>query len=172
MMQMLHQAGIPILTDEKRSADDSNPKGYFELDAVKRIKSDKSWVAQAQGKAVKVVAPLLPGLPVGQRYKIIYLKRSLTEILVSQQVMLGKSRHAALKNFPLQMANNLQAQHDRAISWMQQQPHVEYIELDYEQLVGKDKGVEEQLQALLKEVDFSSIWQAVDEKLYRSRLTD
>ncbi len=172
MMQMLHQAGIPILTDEKRAADDSNPKGYFELDAVKRIKSDKSWVAQAQGKAVKVVAPLLPGLPVGQRYKIIYLKRSLTEILVSQQVMLGKSRHAALKNFPLQMANNLQAQHDRAISWMQQQPHVEYIELDYEQLVGKDKGVEEQLQALLKEVDFSGIWESVDEKLYRSRLTD
>lgn len=172
MMQMLDKAGIPILTDEKREADESNPKGYYELEAVKKLKSDKKWLSQAQGQAVKVVAPLLSSLPVGQRYKVVYMRRPLTEILISQQVMLGKSRESALKNFPLQMANNLQNQDDRAMSWMQQQPHVEYIELQYEQLINKDEGVEEELKALLGEKDFAKIWSAVDKSLYRNKLTD
>lgn len=172
MMQMLEKAGIPILTDDKRQADKSNPRGYYELEATKRLKTDTTWINSAQGKAVKIVAPLLPGLPAKQRYKVVFMRRSLTEILVSQQVMLGKSKTEALRNFPLRLANNLQLQEDRAMQWMQQQPHVEFIELNYEQLMKRDKGVEDELSSLFEEKEFSSIWEAVDDQLYRNKLTN
>ena len=31
MMQMMSAGGMPVLTDGQRSADDNNPRGYFEL---------------------------------------------------------------------------------------------------------------------------------------------
>ena len=171
MMQLLERAGIELLVDDVRQADDSNPKGYYELDAVKRLRADKNWLESAQGKAVKVVAPLLPSLPVGQRYKVIFMKRSLTEVLVSQQVMMGKKREDALKNFPLRMANQLQQQYDRALQWMQRQPHVDFIEIGYEQLLAHDSTVEDLLSALLETPVNESIWKAVDQQLHRNKLT-
>ena len=55
MMQMLQAGGMPVLTDGERSADESNPRGYLELEAVKLTRSDAGWVAEATGKAVKVI---------------------------------------------------------------------------------------------------------------------
>ncbi len=42
MMQMLAAGGVPPVTDSIRAADESNPRGYFELEAVKRLRSDQS----------------------------------------------------------------------------------------------------------------------------------
>ncbi|MCD6375283.1 MAG: hypothetical protein J7L94_07120, partial [Caldisericaceae bacterium] len=36
MMQILRQAGIPLLVDDQRTADESNPQGYFEYQPVKK----------------------------------------------------------------------------------------------------------------------------------------
>ena len=38
MMAILEAAGIPIVTDQIREADDDNPKGYFEFEPVKKLK--------------------------------------------------------------------------------------------------------------------------------------
>ena len=54
LMQMLAAGGMPMLTDHQRAADEDNPRGYFELEAVRKGPPDLSWVAQARGKAVKV----------------------------------------------------------------------------------------------------------------------
>jgi hypothetical protein len=54
MMQMLAAGGMQVLTDGQRTADQHNPRGYFELGAVKHTRTNHSWLAQAEGKAVKV----------------------------------------------------------------------------------------------------------------------
>ena len=36
-MKMLAAGGMPILTDGIRQADESNPRGYYELEAVKEL---------------------------------------------------------------------------------------------------------------------------------------
>ena len=60
MMKMLEAGGIPPLTDTIRTADDDNPKGYFEFERVKQMdKGDTAWMADAQGKTVKVISQLL-----------------------------------------------------------------------------------------------------------------
>ena len=57
MMKMLEAGGIPPLTDKLRTADNDNPKGYYEFERVKQMdKGDTGWMAQAQGKVVKVDA--------------------------------------------------------------------------------------------------------------------
>ncbi|MEJ2599801.1 MAG: hypothetical protein P8Z00_15815, partial [Anaerolineales bacterium] len=45
MMKMLEAGGMPILTDNKRTADENNPKGYYEFERVKKLKDgDVAWV--------------------------------------------------------------------------------------------------------------------------------
>src|SRR5690606_15432651 len=77
MMQMLHKGGVETLTDSKRTADDSNPKGYFEYEPVMSIHKDNSWMHKAKDKSVKIVAPLLRHIDPQYRYKVIFMKRNL-----------------------------------------------------------------------------------------------
>ena len=58
LMQMLGAGGLPLLADEIRVADESNPAGYMEYEPVKQIGRDVSWFAGAAGRAVKIRLPL------------------------------------------------------------------------------------------------------------------
>ena len=90
MMRMLAAGGIPAQTDARRSADEDNPHGYFEDERVKDLARDASWVSGAGGKSVKVISALLKHLPAGMRYKIVFLRRDLGEVLASQSAMLAR----------------------------------------------------------------------------------
>ena len=97
MMQMLEAAGLEVATDGRRIADSDNPKGYFELDAVKRLQEDSSFLQTVVGQAVKVVSPLVPFLPSEYDYRIISMERDLDEVLASQRVMLDRRGHSDLR---------------------------------------------------------------------------
>ena len=73
MMQMLQGGGVDLLTDQERKADESNPKGYMEHEAVKRLARDAGWVKNAKNKAVKIIAHLLLYLPDSNNYKVIFM---------------------------------------------------------------------------------------------------
>ena len=98
-MRMLEAGGVPILTDGVRTADDSNPKGYYEFEPVKGLDKagDHAWLAGARGKAVKVISFLLTYLPESYDYQVIFMHRDLDEIVASQNKMLdarGEGRGA------------------------------------------------------------------------------
>ena len=42
MMKMLDAAGLPIMTDHERTADEDNPKGYFEYERVKNLTEEQA----------------------------------------------------------------------------------------------------------------------------------
>jgi hypothetical protein len=88
-MKMLEAGGMPLLTDGIRSADDSNPLGYFELEAVKGLDKggDLSWLHDAQGRAVKIISWLLTWLPDTYEYRVVFMQRDLDEVLASQNAM-------------------------------------------------------------------------------------
>jgi hypothetical protein len=94
MMQILGAAGIELATDGLRAADADNPNGYFELDAVKWMREDVSFLDGVVGRAVKIVAPLLPFLPESHDYRIVFMERDLGEVLASQQTMLKRRGEA------------------------------------------------------------------------------
>jgi hypothetical protein len=96
VMQMLAAGGLPALVDGLREADEDNPLGYFEYEPVKRLAHDSSWLGDAKGKAVKVVAPLLAYLPADLPCRIIFIERDLDELLASQgQMLIRRSEKVA-----------------------------------------------------------------------------
>lgn len=89
-MSMLQAGGLGALTDGVRRADESNPKGYYELEAVKELdkQGDARWLRDARGKAVKIVSFLLTFLPEEHDYRVVFMHRDLDEVLASQNKML------------------------------------------------------------------------------------
>jgi hypothetical protein len=55
---------------------------------------NRDWLPEARGKAVKIVAPLLPALPEDIACRIVFVDRNLDEILASQRQMLLRSGKA------------------------------------------------------------------------------
>ncbi len=94
-MQILARAGWPVLCDETRPADASNPRGYYEFEPVKGTLRDASWVDRAAGKAVKVIHALLPGLPSDRRYRVLLMHRDLDEVIASQDALLARMGRTA-----------------------------------------------------------------------------
>ena len=91
LMSMIDAGGIPPITDNIRTADEDNPKGYYEFERVKALdKGDTAWVTDAQGKSVKVISALLKYLPVDYQYQVVYIRRNMPEILASQRKMLER----------------------------------------------------------------------------------
>ena len=91
-MKMLEAGGLPLVTDGQRRADEDNPKGYFEYEPVMNLAADpdKSWLAEAHGKGVKIISTLLRELPADHNYRVVFMRRDLSEILASQAKMLDR----------------------------------------------------------------------------------
>jgi hypothetical protein len=98
MMQMLAAGGLEPLTDHARPADAFNVEGYYEDERAKNLARDSSWLAEARGKALKVVVPLFPQIHPGPEYsfRVILMERPVSEVLASQKdMLLGGGRTGA-----------------------------------------------------------------------------
>jgi hypothetical protein len=109
-MQMFEAAELSLLVDRCRVADADNPRGYFEFEPVKGLARDSSFFADAVGKGIKVVAPLLRFLPDTYHYAVVFIERPMAAVLASQRVMLSRisdgesSSRGALSEEALQQA--------------------------------------------------------------------
>src|SRR4029079_18051402 len=93
LMQMLEKGGMPIVTDKIRTADEDNPKGYHEFERIKEIDktTDKSWLRNYRGQVIKTISFLLQDLPADLNDQVIFMRRSLDEVLRSQNKMLERN---------------------------------------------------------------------------------
>lgn len=136
MMQMLEAGGLTIFTDKEREADESNPRGYYEHEAVKNLAKNKNFLLEANGKTVKVIANLLTHLPARYKYRVVFMQRDLTEIITSQQRMLARDgKRADTDNLPLGLLTKYQATLEKTKKWSAAQPNVEFLEVDYANLI-------------------------------------
>lgn len=166
MMQMLDKGGVEILQDHNREADISNPKGYYEYDPVMSLYKDNSWLHKGQDKAIKVVAPLLKSIDTKYRYKIIFMKRDLNEVIQSQQKMLGKSDAV----FPVKIYNEFQKLLSNVIVWNKKEPGVEILYLDYKDVLENPKETALKVQGFIgRDLDLEAMESCVDKSLYRNR---
>ena len=135
MMKILAEAGVPIVTDERRVADTDNPNGYFELETVKQMSAGNvSWLADAGGKAVKVISSLLEFLPAQYSYKIIFMDREIPEILVSQRKMLER-RNEVSNVDDAQIAEQFRRHLSFVKPWLARQPNMEVLYISYNSLM-------------------------------------
>ena len=136
MMQMLKAGGLEIFTDQKREADESNPKGYYEHEAVKALKRNKAFLKEANGKTVKVIAQLLPSLPMNYRYRIVFMERDVLEVVASQQKMLQREgKNVKTDSLPLNLLRQYESTLKKTKNWMAAQHNIEAIYLPYAEIL-------------------------------------
>lgn len=170
MMQMLVAGGLPALADNIRVADDDNPRGYYEFERVKQIETDTSWLDEAEGKAVKMVYRLLYDLPTGRTYRVIFMARSLDEVIASQRVMLERTGKADTQIDDDRLALIYRRQLEAVKDWLHAQPNFSVIEIDYHEVLNAPERVVEQLNDLLDgRLDAGAALQIPDSSLYRQR---
>lgn len=168
MMQMLDNGGIAVVTDGIREADTDNPRGYYELEKVKKIKQDASWLPETRGKAFKMVSQLLYDLPAAEKYRIIFMERDLDEMLYSQEKMLQRLGNKAAPRE--EMRRYYFAHLKRLHDWLRQQGNMEVLCISYNDLVEQPAGPANRVSDFLGGgVDIDKMLRTVDPALYRNR---
>ncbi len=170
MMQMLHRGGMEALTDELRQPDNNNPKGYYEYEPVKRLGKDNSWLHEAEDKVVKIIGPLLYNLPAEYEYKIVFMERDMSELLRSQQIMLGKTSHAEANAYPATLAAAFEKQLQQAKDWIKRQSNVEALFVPYAEVIAHPEEQAENINAFLgNALNVKEMALSVDPDLYRNK---
>ncbi|MEW6266946.1 MAG: sulfotransferase family protein [Thermodesulfobacteriota bacterium] len=169
IMQMLRAGGLEVLTDGVRPADEDNPRGYFEFEPVKRLEQDASWLPSARGKAVKIIAQLLPFLPAGLEYRVIFMERNLDEVIRSQNKMLERSGRPQTPLADERLKEIFTAQVNQAKAWLAARA-VPHLTLVFSECLGQPKETAGKINSFLGErMKVSAMAAAVDQGLYRQR---
>jgi predicted AlkP superfamily phosphohydrolase/phosphomutase/tetratricopeptide (TPR) repeat protein len=135
MMQLLVAAGREALSDSKRMADEDNPLGYFEFEKVLGLAKDASWIPLARGKVIKIVAQLLPFLPPGEHYQIIFMQRELGEVIASQRAMLERQGRSGAQLSEQQLRQTYVEHLNRVRNQLSRRPEIRTLVVDYSKLL-------------------------------------
>jgi Sulfotransferase domain/Dihydrouridine synthase (Dus) len=135
MMKMLEAGGLAVLADHVRTADEDNPEGYYEFERVKKIEHDQAWLDGANGKVVKMISALLKHLPATHRYKVVFMRRNLEEVLASQRQMLVRRGKPTDTTSDPKMAEFFTNHLRRTEQWLAEQPNVDVLYINYNELM-------------------------------------
>jgi hypothetical protein len=170
MMQMLAAGGLPILSDGERRADIDNPRGYLEWERIKQLPKDPALIAEAEGKAVKVISQLLLSLPRGYEYRVIFMQRPLPEVMASQDEMLRRRGNFDPGDDNSIVARAFQDHLSDVYAWLNGKPHVRVSRVQYHSVLNDPKEAVEGVAKFLElPLDIEAMTRQVDGTLYRQR---
>jgi hypothetical protein len=171
MMQMLDAGGLPVLSDGERKADTDNPKGYLEWERIKQLPKDPGVIAEAEGKAVKVISQLVLSLPMEYEYRVIFMQRPLPEVLKSQDEMLRRRGNVESDIDSSAIEEAFQRHLLEVNRWLAGKPNMQVLRVHYHRLLREPKPVAEEVAAFLKiPLNIAVMVQQVDGSLYRNRM--
>lgn len=170
MMRMLDEGGLEPLTDNIRTPDEDNPKGYYEYERVKGLPEDVGWLPGAKGKVVKVLAELIKYLPEGHNYRIVFMMRNIDEIVSSQKKMMirrGEDPEAVPEK---EMADLLRRYLVLLKQTVNSRSDMDVLYISYNDLMtDPEMAVTEIGDFFDDRIDKGSMLESIDPKLYRNR---
>lgn len=173
MMRMLAAGGVPTVEDGVRAADISNPRGYFEFEPVKgldRQGADTSWLADARGKAVKVISWLVTWLPEDYNYDLILMERDLDEVMRSQRQMLERRGEPAPETDLTRTRETLASHLAQLDRFLAVRACFRTLRVSYRTTVEQPTESAARVAAFLgRPVNQAAMVDAVDRELYRNR---
>jgi hypothetical protein len=172
MMRMLDAGGLPILSDGERTADVDNPKGYFELERIKYLEkeTDKSYLREGRGKAVKAISFLIKDLPDENDYRVIFMRRDLDEVLTSQEKMIDRLEQddTSAEREAIKEAYRNDIVRTRLLC--RNRPNYELIEVHYKAAIDDPAAAAQLVNAFLGGgLDENAMRAVIDASLYRNR---
>ncbi|PYP88968.1 MAG: sulfotransferase family protein [Blastocatellia bacterium AA13] len=171
MMKMLAAGGLEPLVDNIRTADEDNPAGYFELEKVKQIDEDSSWLEDARGRVVKLISALLKHLPADYDYKVIFMRRHMSEILASQKQMLIRRSQPTDAVSDQRMAEMFEKHITQVEAWLDRQPNISVIYISYNEVIADPRPHAERINQFLGEsLNVEEMLRVADKSLYRQKV--
>jgi hypothetical protein len=170
LMQILRAGDIPISHDNTRPADESNPKGYYELAGgkiINKLMNGSFPIKDHKGKFIKVTSFGLKYLPPG-KYKIIYSERNIEEILDSMEKMIGeKDPNREETKISFVKLNNMIKE------YVQDREDIDILYINYNNILSDPK---EDIYKIIKFLNapeslLDKMIETVDKNLYRQRRT-
>jgi hypothetical protein len=169
VMSMLKAGGLPVLTDCVRQPDENNPRGYFEYAPVSRLAYESGWLLNIRGQAVKIVIPLVRHLHLTSRVRVIWIQRSLDEVLASQAAMLTQRGLNNRGSSPLLRAA-MQKQAEATENLFAANPTVAVLRLTHSDLISDPASVVAMLDYFLGSgLAVNEMVACVDPSLHRQR---
>jgi len=137
MMQMLEAAGLPAKSDGERTADDDNPKGYYEWEAIKQVGTHPNILDEPglDKKVIKTISMLLGAMPYRHEYRVIFMTRPIDEVIESQTAMIKNRKTEGANLMPDELKAQMAGHRDEVLAWLSKHPRATYIEIDYPSLV-------------------------------------
>jgi hypothetical protein len=172
-MKMLDAGGMSILTDGVRGPDESNPRGYYELEAVKELHTqrDTAWLDDARGKAVKIVSFLLTWLPETYDYKVIFMQRDLREVIASETTMLLKRGQDIQVSSEEQTRMVYQQHLDKVEKFLSNRPCFSILNVNYRDALERpEEGARRMRDFVGRSLDIEQMARVADPSLYRNRV--
>ncbi|MFQ5526276.1 MAG: sulfotransferase [Thermoanaerobaculia bacterium] len=170
-MKMLDAGGLPLVQDGARTADEDNPKGYYEDERVMSLHDmeDKSWLRACRGKGIKIVSNLLRALPANNNYQVLFVRRDISEILASQAKMLERRGEDSATEDD-RMRELFESDVWRAQYLLRRQPQFEWTELHYREVLADPEGQARKMREFLgADLEIEKMAAVVDPDLYRNR---
>lgn len=172
LMQMLEKGGMPIVSDQQRTPDEDNPKGYHELERVKDLDKGhrKEWLKEHRGQVIKIISFLLQDLPLDLNYQVIFMRRDLDEVLRSQNKMLARRGEKGADVSDDKMRRNYD-QHLRKVRYrLNRLANFKALYLDYPKVVEDPHREALRICEFLgRNLDPKKMASAVESGLYRNR---
>lgn len=170
-MKMLEAGGVAPVQDGIRTADEDNPKGYYEHERVKDLhkEEDRTWLQASRGKAIKIISFLLAHMPEDNNYKIIFMRRDIKEVLASQTKMLdrrGESNDTSDEAMTSAYKDHLW----KVNRLLKRRKDFETLDLDYRGVLDDPQTAAESIRSFLGgDMDIEKMVGVVDKNLYRNR---
>ncbi len=171
-MKMLEAGGMELVTDGTRAADESNPRGYFELERVLTLdkSADKTWLEGARGKAIKIISMLLTHLPEVHNYRVIFMRRHLQEVIVSQNKMLVQRGEADDTTSNARMIELYEAHLNKIARFLSGRGCFEVLEVEYKDVLDQPVEQARRINRFLGgRLDTTRMAAVVEQELYRNR---
>jgi hypothetical protein len=173
-MKMLEAGGMELVVDNIRTADEDNPKGYYEDERVKDLAEmeDKDWIAGTRGKVIKVVSSLLNYLPGDNVYKVVFMRRNLHEVLASQSKMLDR-RNEESHTDDQNLLDMYESHLEKVEFQLRFRPNFEALYVNYTDVVAEPAAQARRIADFVGgNLDVERMAAAVDGSLYRNRRTE
>jgi sulfotransferase family protein len=171
-MKMLEAGGVPIMTDGIRTADESNPKGYYEFERVKELdkNGDTKWLRDARGRAVKIISFLLTYLPETYDYQVVFMNRDIDEVLASQNKMLVARGESAATTDDEKMRHAYRKHLDKVGRFLRHRSCFRTLHLGYRDVIDNPAGEARRINDFLGgRLDVERMAAVTDRELYRNR---
>lgn len=166
LMQSLKEGGLPVAADGIRKPDESNPKGYLEVESIiDKLRDNPEFVFNFEDQVLKVVAYGLQYLPSGN-YKVVYMERNIEEVLDSMEKMMDSTdeeREGTKLAF--------EKLNEKTKSDISQRQDMDVLFINYNEILSNPEEHLAKVHRFFedKNLDLEKMVQAVDNALYRQR---